>query len=475
MSDKELNQGKKSIPGIVDDFFKAGIREFFVGYNPFYWHDKYWFEVSPNGRFGENEQITSYRTLDAVISYIHNQKNEKGEPCEVFMAINGRYYTSTTMELLKRMIDEALELKIDGFIVWSIEVLSYLASIWYTWKVNISTIMSIYNEDAISFLIDFCQESNLKLNRVILPREVTISEIEHLTKLYPTIPFEVFGEGDYCRYANWNCLAEHKYFSRDICTFALNQGLDVKRRVRSDFREKILDKTLSIEEKHDFLDNNLRDINEIFVQQVVSPNNTENNLMQQYINKFIFKENVSECEKDAKTIFSLMKIELILNFHKYIWDGLQDELSLHNRNIDNFITLYKLITPFLTWNEQNDPVVSKNMDAILKIRNAWKEYFKNEIKTKGKYWLETYYKFILYNRTSIPIYHYFNALQNVKVLKIPLRWRNVETSTIKLQLLEDALNNPNKYIDIGNLSGKYFHYDITERPEYKEKLNQFFK
>jgi hypothetical protein len=33
------------------------------------------------------------------------------------MAINGRYYTSTTMELLKRMIDEALELKIDGFIV----------------------------------------------------------------------------------------------------------------------------------------------------------------------------------------------------------------------------------------------------------------------------------------------------------------------------------------------------------------------
>jgi hypothetical protein len=62
--------------------------------------------------------------------------------------------------------------------------------------------MSIYNEDAISFLIDFCQESNLKLNRVILPREVTISEIEYLTKLYPTIPFEVFGEGDYCRYAN---------------------------------------------------------------------------------------------------------------------------------------------------------------------------------------------------------------------------------------------------------------------------------
>ena len=37
--------------------------EFFTWYNPPYWYEKFWFEVSPNGRFAEHEQITDFETL----------------------------------------------------------------------------------------------------------------------------------------------------------------------------------------------------------------------------------------------------------------------------------------------------------------------------------------------------------------------------------------------------------------------------
>jgi len=59
------------IKDIIDRYYQVGIREFFIWYNPPYWHQKLWFEFSPNGRFGENEQITSYDTFKKAVDYVH--------------------------------------------------------------------------------------------------------------------------------------------------------------------------------------------------------------------------------------------------------------------------------------------------------------------------------------------------------------------------------------------------------------------
>jgi collagenase-like PrtC family protease len=66
--------------------------------------------------------------------------------------------------------------------------------------------MAVYNKEAIRFFIE-----NYKINKFILSREVTLKEIEELAKEFPKMKFEVFGEGDFCRYNNGLCFAEHKY------------------------------------------------------------------------------------------------------------------------------------------------------------------------------------------------------------------------------------------------------------------------
>ena len=132
------------------------------------------------------------------------------------------------------MVDEFIELWIDGIICGNIGILEYLKSINYSGKINISTIMAVYNSEAIRFFLE-----NYKINKVILSREVNLKEIEEIVTSFPETKFEVFWEWDFCRYNNWLCYAEHKYWSKDICTVVVND-LIIKKKFKPDFKEIIL-------------------------------------------------------------------------------------------------------------------------------------------------------------------------------------------------------------------------------------------
>jgi collagenase-like PrtC family protease len=100
---------------------------------------------------------------------------------------------------------------------------------------------------------------NYTINKIILSREVTLKEIEQILTEFPNVTFEVFGEGDFCRYNNGLCFAEHKYTTRDICTVVVND-LIIKKRYHPDFKKIILDETLLNIEKIDKLSTTYQDI-----------------------------------------------------------------------------------------------------------------------------------------------------------------------------------------------------------------------
>jgi collagenase-like PrtC family protease len=52
---------------------------------------------------------------------------------------------------------------------------------------NISTILAVYNKEAIRFFIE-----NYKINKIILSREITLKEIESIASEFPKMNFEVF-------------------------------------------------------------------------------------------------------------------------------------------------------------------------------------------------------------------------------------------------------------------------------------------
>jgi hypothetical protein len=112
----------------------------------------------------------------------------------------------------------------------------------------------VYNNEAIRFLLE-----NYKINKIILSREITLKEIEEILTEFPDVTFEVFGEGDFCRYNNGLCYAEHKYTARDICTLVVND-LIFKKRYRPDFKKIVLDPNMSNFEKVKNLSDDFEDI-----------------------------------------------------------------------------------------------------------------------------------------------------------------------------------------------------------------------
>ncbi len=238
----------KDLGKYIASLVESWADEFFTGYNPEYWSSKFGFEVSPNGRFAEHEQITDLETLKLVVQEVHKYD------LEIFINLNARYYTEQTFPLIEKMVEEFEEIWIDWIICWNISILEYLKEKKYKWKINISTIMAVYNSEAIKFLLE-----NYKVNKIILSREITLKEIENLVTEFTGTQFEVFWEGDFCRYNNGLCFAEHKYWAKDICTVVVND-LIVKKKFRADFKDFLLNPELSNEQKTEEMNDDFTDI-----------------------------------------------------------------------------------------------------------------------------------------------------------------------------------------------------------------------
>ena len=437
---KNAKDVEKYISGLV----QGGATEFFTGYNPPYWHTKFGFEVSPNGRFAEHEQITDFETLKQIVLEVHKHG------LELFINLNARYYTDEVFDLIKKMVSEFEEIWIDWIICGNISILEYLKEINYKWKINISTIMSLYNTESIRFFLE-----NYKINKIILSREITLKEIETLVSSFPNTKFEVFWEWDFCRYNNWLCFAEHKYWERDICTVVVND-LVVKKKFKPNFKKIILDKNISNEEKVDLLDDSYENI----FQKI------ENILTKIEI----FSEEKENLEKQLLQIFKISQNRVDLYF-----DALKPINSEHNKNIFSYLKWLK----YLSWNLKNNDFLPLQKELEDSVKSGMK-YLMEKTKRVGwdaKLKAEELAKF--YARSdnlNLYTYLFFSNLKNIETVKFPTRWRNYNE---KLAILEEVVNSAKvdeKYLDRG-ISLERAHYDLTylfwEKLWFRKMLKDF--
>lgn len=442
---KNAKDVEKYIQNLVDGW----ATEFFTGYNPPYWHEKFGFEVSPNGRFSEHEQITDFETLKQIVFEVHKHK------LELFINLNARYYTDEVFELIKQMVDEFQQIWIDWIICWNIWILEYLKEINYSWKINISTIMALYNTESIKFFLE-----NYKINKIILSREITLKEIETLVSSFPNTKFEVFWEWDFCRYNNWLCFAEHKYWERDICTVVVND-LIVKKRFKPNFKKIILDKNLSNEQKVEMLNDFYENIFET-VENILT-------------NIEIFPEEKQNLEKELVFIYKISKSRVDLYF-----DALKPINSEHNKNIFSFLKWLKYLNSL----DNLEKIFSKELLELQfeleKSVKSWMKYLTEKTKKIGwnaKLKAEELAKF--YARSdnlNLYTYLFFSKFKNIETVKFPTRWRNYNE---KLAILEEVVNSKKideKFIDRG-ISLERTHYDLTylfwEKLWFRKMIEKF--
>ncbi|MDD2566236.1 MAG: U32 family peptidase, partial [Candidatus Gracilibacteria bacterium] len=384
---KSKGRDKKEVSTYIKELIDGGASEFFTGYNPPYWYEKYGFEVSPNGRFSEHEQITDLETLSQISEEIHKYQNEEGETLELFLNFNAWYYSHLTFPLVLQMLEEVGDY-IDGIIVGNIGMLEYLKSIGYVKKINISTIMAVYNKEAIRFMIE-----NYKINKIILSREVTIREIEEIVTEFPDMKFEVFGEGDFCRYNNGLCFAEHKYGVRDICTEILD-NFEIKKAILPEYKKLILNPLFSQEDKLKLLDNNYLDpIDEI--------NTIVDNLNYGLI---------SNEENSTKRLIELLKQNK--NLPNLFYDALQSFESKRNKRIIKYLKGLKYANANLDFGELE---LQKELEKSVK--SGVEFYFSKLKETFGETNIKSDYLNKTYNRSdnlNIFAYLYFSKFPNIE-------------------------------------------------------------
>ncbi len=432
---KNAKDVEKYIKSLVDGW----ATEFFTGYNPNYWSDKFGFEVSPNGRFSEHEQITDFETLKLIVQEVHKYD------LEVFINLNAWYYTDETFPLIKQMVEEFSTIWIDGIICWNISILEYLKSINYSGKINISTILAVYNKQAIAFMLD-----NYTVNKVILSREVTLKEIESIVTEFPKTQFEVFWEGDFCRYNNGLCFAEHKYGAKDICTIVVND-LVTKKRFRPDFKKILQNTELSNEDKVNELDDSYKSIFEQ-IEDIFSALD-------------LWLQDSDTLEKELFQIISKSEKRVDL-----FYDAMKPITDIRNKNILTYFKWIKYLinmkphpTPLL-WEEKEQElhVLSQELENSIK---SWMQYNLEKLKAawgSAKLKAEELASFYAKgDNLNLYTYLFFSKFPNIETVKFPTRGRNynekIKTITT---VVESGKLDPKEYLDRG-INIERTHYDLT--------------
>lgn len=427
-------KNKKSVKEYINSLVASGAWEFFTWYNPSYWYEKFGFEVSPNGRFAEHEQITDRGTLEEICHEVH------AHDLELFVNLNAWYYTDETFPLIKKMLQEFQEIGVDGIICGNIGILEYLKEIGYTWKINISTILALYNTESINFFLE-----NYNINKIILSREVTLKEIEKLVTHFPETRFEVFWEWDFCRYNNGLCYAEHKYGAKDICTIVVND-LIFKKRYNPDFKNVILEEGKTNEEKVQLLGDNYEDVF-IQIEALSSPI---------YDVLGSDTDTIEELYRCIRSLFQRVDV---------FFDAMKPITSEHNRNM---IILLKGLKNLLqdssfSQDDRSEKVQNFHDEVELSIQSGMKQLMVWTKKHGGlpKLKAQELAKFYAKgDNLNLYSYLFFSKFPNIDTVKFPTRGRNYSE---KIELIEKVLQEKevDKQLINRDISIERTHYDLS--------------
>lgn len=171
---------------------EAGADEFFCGLTPPGWEERFsqnWANRRAPLSAGVEDLDDFQRLLSAAA----------GRP--VYVALNAPYYPPGGVELLAEFGRRLLDLGASALIIADMELLLDLAESGYASRVHVSSLATCNNSGSAAFFRE------LGVSRIILPRHLTIQEIEAI--LVPGVEFETFLLNDGCVYEEGLCATTH--------------------------------------------------------------------------------------------------------------------------------------------------------------------------------------------------------------------------------------------------------------------------
>ncbi|MBU1862889.1 MAG: U32 family peptidase [Candidatus Omnitrophica bacterium] len=203
--------------GEVKKLIEMGADEFYCGV-PFLNKNRKFFYF--NARVYSYANLKGFEELKEAVAIIADY-NKK-----IYLCAN-RYPTMSDMQMLLDNIGAAIEIGIGGVIIADHTLIPYIKKMSTSCKIILSCLNPCFNTEALKFF------KSLSVDRIILPRQLTLGEIALLseTAYHIKLELEVFLTNITCRNINGHCL---------MCKAWKNSIFDLlPRLVKTAFRESM--------------------------------------------------------------------------------------------------------------------------------------------------------------------------------------------------------------------------------------------
>jgi putative protease len=149
---------------------------------------------------GPQCEIPTYHELKKLVDYARRHR------VKVVVTVNRPFMVEAMEAAMQKHISTCLKAGVDGLIIGDLGVLSIVQQMKVNTQLYASTYLVTMNSQAVKFL------EELGFNRVILDRQLTLSEIAEIAR-HSTVEVEVFIHGGGCSNTNGNCYLYHFQFS----------------------------------------------------------------------------------------------------------------------------------------------------------------------------------------------------------------------------------------------------------------------
>lgn len=192
----------------IDKYIDAGADELYIGFHDEKWNLQFGKYADINRMSGFAERANPY-PFEQLLEIIKDIKNKNKS---VFITMNANEYSSEQIQYMKEHYFYPLkQVGVDGVILSDIDAIRVAVEVGL--NPVASTMCAIYNEDIARMYQD------IGVKRMILPRDLSLDEIEKICVAMPEIDFEAFFMRNGCIFSDCYCLGMHRPECGATCTY----------------------------------------------------------------------------------------------------------------------------------------------------------------------------------------------------------------------------------------------------------------
>ncbi len=209
-----------------------GADELYCGVSTPEWKERFGDQWWMNRRDPSQANIFSLQDIQKVAELAHERD------VQVHLTLNASFYPRKIADYVLKLCEKLTsEIHVDGLIVSDLNLLMLLSREKFPVRIHLSSLGSCFNSESVDFY------KSLGVKRIILPRQLRLSEINQLiSKADTEMEFEVFAVNDGCYFEEGFCQTSHS-----LGAFCLT-GWEVKPRGNGISSEELQDHLKNFQE-----------------------------------------------------------------------------------------------------------------------------------------------------------------------------------------------------------------------------------